>query len=279
MNDFFLFQTPTSPQEWLQISKDFFNLWNFPHCLGAVDGKHVVLQTPIQSGSEYFNYKSHFSIVLMAIVDANYKFLYADVGCQGRISDGGVFKNTTFYHNLQAKALNLPEETHLMGNNTKSPYVFLADDAFPLMKNIMKPYPGSWMKKTKERAFNYRLSRARRIVENVFGILSSVFRVLRKPMLLEPEKATDVVLACVYLHNFLRNSRDSAKIYTPNLIFDEDHDGQMATGAWRSDSHDLTSLLPIRNIPRRSADDIKKIRDVFAEYCMVERVPWQDDYE
>jgi len=58
-----------------------------------MDGKHIVLQAPVQSGTDYFNYKSHFSTVLFALVDANYNFIFADVGVQGRISDG-VFKHS-----------------------------------------------------------------------------------------------------------------------------------------------------------------------------------------
>jgi len=85
---------PTETNEWLKISADYEEKWNFPHCLGALDGKHILLQAPINSGSEFINYKGHFSIVLMALVDADYSFIYINAGCQGRISDGGVFKNT-----------------------------------------------------------------------------------------------------------------------------------------------------------------------------------------
>lgn len=85
---------PSSPEEWLSVSEKFDTLWNFPHCLGSMDGKHVVIQSPVNTGSEFFNYKSFFSIVLFALVDADYNFIFVDVGCQGRISDGGVFKNS-----------------------------------------------------------------------------------------------------------------------------------------------------------------------------------------
>lgn len=262
------------------MSEDFFRLWNFPHCIGAFDGKHIGIQAPKNSGSEYFNYKSFFSIVLMAAVDANYKFIYADVGCQGRISDGGVIRNTSFYQDLHKQALGLPNPQPLPVTNIIAPYVFVADDAFPLEEHFMKPYSGSWEKGTKERALNYRLSRARRIVENAFGIMSSVFRVLRRPMLLEPRKASLVTLACVYLHNFLKNSRHSANIYAPPGSVDAyDENGELIEGAWRREIQDLTSFHPLQNLPRRSLEDVKKIRDTFADYCRIDRVPWQDKYE
>ena len=62
--------------------------------MGAIDGKHVVLQCSRNSASEYFNYKNAFNIVFFLLVGANYNFMFVDAECQGRISDSGVFTNT-----------------------------------------------------------------------------------------------------------------------------------------------------------------------------------------
>ena len=100
---------PDSKEKWLSVEKEFEEKWQFPNCVGAIDGKHVPLIRPFNSASTYLNYKSFFSIVLLVLVDTDYKFLYVNVGCQGRISDDGVFKNSELYHLLVNGEINLPD--------------------------------------------------------------------------------------------------------------------------------------------------------------------------
>ena len=109
------------------------------HCVGALDGKHIVKQAPVNSGSCYCNYKGTFSIMLLAVVDAEYKFLYVDVGCSGRVSDGGVFSKCSLHHSLETGTVELPPAIPLPGWTQPVPYFFVADDAFAMRNYIMKP--------------------------------------------------------------------------------------------------------------------------------------------
>jgi hypothetical protein len=169
----FIFQLPSSEEQWKAIADEFDRRWNFPHCIGAHDGKHVVLRRPENTVEEFCNYKGTESIILMAIVGVNYCFIYVNVGCQGCISDGGVFRNTECYRKIENDDLYLP----LPGRTIPVPYTLVADDAFPLTRHTMKPYATDLNKGPLKRVFSYRLSRARRIVENAFGLLASVFRI------------------------------------------------------------------------------------------------------
>lgn len=175
--------------------------WN-PNCLGAMDGKHIVLKCPPKSGSFYFNYKGTFSVVLLALVDAEYRFLYVDVGCNRRISDGGVFKNSSLYKAMENKNLNIPAPKVMDDGCTELPYVIVADDAFPLSVNIMKPFPFRNLSKEK-RIYNYRLSRARRTSENAFGILCRRFQIFLSPIQINPGRVEKVVMVACGLHNLL----------------------------------------------------------------------------
>lgn len=148
-----------------------------PNCFGAIDGKHILLRCPPNSESLYFNYKKQFSLVLMAISDHLYRFTLVDIGTYGGNSDGGIFESSHIGKNLNNKRLNLPTSfAYLPGSSISMPGFFIADAAFPLCIQIMKPYSGKNLPE-KQKIYNYRLSRARRTVESAFGIFANRWRV------------------------------------------------------------------------------------------------------
>ena len=162
---------PKTPEQWKQVSQRFSTLWNFHNCLGAIDGKHIAIRKPKQSRTYYYNYKGFFSIVLMAVADADYKFLFVDIGANGSCADSGIFKLTNIYKAVMSGVAGIPNGDNLPHVDSPVPYSFIGDDAFGLRSWMMKPHPSRGLTKAK-RIFNYRLSRARRVVENAFGILA-----------------------------------------------------------------------------------------------------------
>ena len=115
--------------DWSTMAEQFEWRWNFPNCIGAIDGKHVVIQAPVNSGSLYHNYKGTFSLVLLAIVDADYLFRVVDVGGYGRTSDSG--RNSAFGEGIRHGTLGIPPDGAISGAEQWGPlpYVFVGDEA------------------------------------------------------------------------------------------------------------------------------------------------------
>lgn len=271
------FKTPKTTEEWMEIAKKFQQRWNFPHGLGGVDGKHIIIQQPKNSGSHYRNYKGSDSIILMGMIGPEYEFLFADVGMNGRNSDGGNWSQSPLKLALESGALNLPEPSELPGRLRKVPYVCTGDDAFPLSTFMMKPYPQKGLTPEK-RVFNYRLSRMRRISENGFGILANRWRVFRRPILLEPEKAKTITIAAITLHNWLRMDSTYGKVYIPQDLADSEDKttGKIIEGSWRQDQPtESWYSLPLNKVSNPT-NEAKAIREEFNEYFNNEGcVPWQ----
>ena len=158
---------------WLKKAAQFYKFTNFPNCVGSVDGKHIRIQCPPNTGSDYFNFKKYFSIVLMAVADANYYFTATDVGSYGREGDSYIFKKSNFWKRFTAGQLDLPGDKPLPSDDSREgtpvPHVLLGDEAFGESKNLLRPYPS----KNEKRIYNYTHARARRVVECTFGILSN----------------------------------------------------------------------------------------------------------
>ena len=99
---------PTDPEDWKKIEGRFRNRWNVPHAVGALDGKHIAIKKPKKSGSEYFNYNGYFSLVLLALVDADYKFLWVNAGASGSSSDAHIFSRSKLTRKIENGTLGLP---------------------------------------------------------------------------------------------------------------------------------------------------------------------------
>lgn len=162
------------------------------------------------------------------------------------MSDGGVFKNYSIYTALQNNTLNIPKPTKLPGSRERVPYVLVADDAFALSNYLMKPYAQSELS-TKNKIYNYRLSRARRTVENAFGILAKRFRVFMTPIPLVPEKVILITMASCILHNYLRSQASAHNVYTPagSLDSEDPVTHQLHEGLWRQSSSN-NGMKPIQ---------------------------------
>ena len=166
---------PQSSDDWKAIAQEFQTRWNVPHALGALDGKHIRIKKPPRSGSLYHNYKGYFSVVLMALVDADYKFLFTDVGGLGHQSDAQLFNHSELKTAMDDGLLNLPDDDPMPNDDQNTPYFFLGDDAFALRKNMMKPYSQKGLSR-EQRIYNYRYCIF--YVSNLFSYTISYFNVL-----------------------------------------------------------------------------------------------------
>jgi hypothetical protein len=107
----------------------------------------------------------------LALVEANYKFPIIDFSGYGKSSDGGLFTRSILRKSLEANTRNIPKSKP--SPNSEERFVVLGDEASPLKKYLLRPYPGvSALNDESQLIYNYRLSRARRVVENAFGIIT-----------------------------------------------------------------------------------------------------------
>lgn len=173
----------------------------------------------------------------MASCDADCRFNFVDIGSPGADGDMNVFARTKLGKCVLESdhELDLPNDLNIDGQET--PLFFIADDAFPLTRRIMKPYGGHSLT-NEQKVFNYRLSRARRTIENAFGIMSMRWGCLRSEFLCHPEKAKLIVAACCALHNFLMKRSPTYGV-NPDRY---DAHGNLIEGDWRKTNQPLDQI-------------------------------------
>lgn len=216
----------------------------------------------------------------MAACDAEYSYSVVDIGAMGRRSDGGIFSDSEFGIALELDEMNIPPPRQIHEKNDFDfPFVFVGDEAFPLTHYLMRPFPKRGLNYAK-RIYNYRLSRARRTIENAFGIMCMKWRIYRRAIDTDVVVAENIVKATVCLHNWLRKADLNGathKYITPDMIDQEDATGKIIPGAWRQ-AGDFGAL---QRIPKTGTNNyaryVNDIRNKFCDYFNNEgRVDWQD---
>jgi hypothetical protein len=232
----------------------------------------VNIQAPKNSGSNNFNYKGHFSTVMMAVVDAHLRFRLLTVGSYGRESDAGIYSSSGLADAIDRNTLKIPDDRRIICpmSETAVPYVFISDEGFPLKERNLRPYPGlaQQVLPKERRIYNYRLSRARRTVESAFGLLAARWRVFHRRINASEEKVDNIIKASVVLHNFLssantRNRNATTLALDPTAITD------------------IEALGPSLSAGRcRAGADAVSIREAFMQYFNspdgYHDCPWQE---
>ena len=268
------YMKPPTVQDWRRIQMRFNTIWQFPNCLGALDGKHVNLRAPPKSSTLFHNYKGFFSIVLMALVDADYKFIYIDVGDYGSNCDTAIFKTSNFGKAYMYGQLNVPPPKTLdnlpQGQGEELPHCLVADEAFPLQADLLRPYPRNQCGTNlpfEKMMFNYRLSRARCLVENAFGILAQRFRIYDRRLGISLTTCISLVKATCVLHNFLTEERKDVAAVMARL----NPDGH----AYLGPNAGIQPIPYLRGY--HSTKEAQCVRDIYKDYFVGPHgsIPWQ----
>ena len=207
-------KSPSSVNDWKSISERFEEVWNFPHVVGTIDGKHIRIECHKLSGTLYHNYKGFFRMVLLAVCDAGYCFTLF-------YNDCNVLANSFLRKGLESNKIQLPPDEPLDGCAfSPLPYYLLGDDIFPLKKWSIKPCLGKHLTE-EQKIYNYRLSCCRRVIRNAFDILSARWRIFHRPIRGTVKHVERYVLAVLALHNYLWQT--SSASCTPNGFVDSEN--------------------------------------------------------
>lgn len=184
-------------------------------------------------------------------VDADYRYIFIDVGNNGHDSDGGTFQKSSLYKALHLNLLEFPNPSKLQSSLTTLPYFFISDGAYSLSDNFMKPYPKQNLTESKK-TFNYRLSRARVVVENGFGYTSQVFGIYYTTIDKPPNVVNLIVLSTCVLHNMLID-RGQRKVSVAPVICNDSIEALLSLSIDENDEESFTG---------------KKVRDNLLEYFL-----------
>ena len=167
-------------------------------CIGAIDGSHIPICGTVMNHTDYYNCKGWYYVILQGIVDHSYHFIDINVGWPGSVHDAHVFAHSSLYSNITEKGL-LPDK-NMVVNGINIPFFLIGDSAYSLKTWLMKPFTYNSLTQ-QQQYYNYRLCKARIVVENAYGRVKARWRRLMKRNNMRIEIIPTVISAACILHN------------------------------------------------------------------------------
>nr|XP_060631141.1 uncharacterized protein LOC132774759 [Anolis sagrei ordinatus] len=188
----------------------------FPQVVGAVDGCHCAIVSPVRQGGHFSNRKHAYSVLLQGVTDHTGRFINIEIGQSGNNLDAKVIQNSAIFEKMEAGVFVPGNPTITVGDTQIGP-LLLSDSSYPIRKWMMKPYSGELTKK--QVLFNRRLNHAKAVVEMAFVRLKGRWQCLTAPLEVSEENVPSVIAACVILHNICEtNGRALDDIKVPQPV-------------------------------------------------------------
>lgn len=227
-----------------EVAKKYYEKWQFPNCIGAIDGKPFKVKTRKRRGSEFRKRKKYISVVLQAVVDANYKFIAVEVGGGDEQSDDGAFQCSKLNELLSNGNYSVPPPARMPGSDEILPNVMIGNETYPLKTFLMRPYTGRSIDDEKT-TFNKRLTRARNCADCALAILVNKWGFLLKPMETNLKHSRLIIKVACLLHNIVRE-RDGDRGLDIRTLMEETEGSGIRRGN-RRNNRATTQAIRIRD--------------------------------
>lgn len=255
---------PNTQEDFKKKILDMEEFWQFPCCWAAIDGCHIPMKCPpggLEACKEYHNFKNFYSVVLMAMIDSHYRFVWGSCGFPGNSHDAVIFKSTDLWNSIQDGFIPLIGKSV---GDVNVPPLIVGDSAFPLQTWLMKPFTNAVLS-PQQRYFNYRLSRARMVSEGAYGQLKGRWRVLLRKSESNRDQVRITTLACMVLHNICIMKGDTI---SKKLDLSNESNGQ-----GKRSREEIRKLLQMTDCPsvRDVSFEGSKVRNALCEKLWLEK--------
>ena len=238
---------PVTKEDVEEKVKGFYNAFNFPQCIGAIDGTHIEIKQPKSNPTDYINRKSRFSLNVQACCDYRYCFMDVVVKWPGSVHDARMFANSKLNEMLRNEVIP-PCKRHVLEGEDPLPVFLLGDPAYPLMPYIMKEYAAGGST-PREQYFGYKLCSARNVIECSFGRLKARFSCLKRAMDINIDDLPMVIYACFILNNYceLNNEYVHDELVRNAVSYDQDFQPTTQANRYVTDKNE-TEGKRVRNV-------------------------------